>query len=339
MRTGRTGTIVIVWLLAMLVADIAVAGKELPPLEGYVEGKMQIVGAYPKVDETFEVVYEMKVSGTADWTQRENDLTNDYVVVIRCIPSGREGRPPQATEVVGQDRFFFSGLKIGETKEFRTRCRILKPVTSVNIVGELDLAVQGKSYGPVVRSGEIWLSLLDPATGQYVPEAEWRAKSINVFWKYNNLEPQWLSEPTQEWVEGNQKIAGEMKSFEPALTDSEALCLHRDNYLLIINGIGDPNATDSGRVVHLLNAGWLKAQRAGAREHDKWLNDFMGKNRGRWGGDPDSYFFRGRDPDSGDSSRSDNSSLEEPPTTTFVGQWLYGITCTTMNKVCCGRMR
>ena len=292
------------------------ATKPRPILWGCVEGAVRVVGDYPKVGEIFEVVYEIKVSETADWRLRENSLTNDYAAVIRCVP-------PEAAEIVGQDKFPFSGLTIGETKEFRTRCRILKPVTFVEISGNLDRVIEGKLHGNVASFTEIFLFLVDPATGQYGTKAEWLAKSVNVFWKYNNLEPQWLSEPTQEWVEGNQKIAGEMKSFEPALTDSEALCLHLDNYLLIINGIGDPNATDSSRVVQLLNAGWLKAQRAGAQEHDKWLNEFMRKNKGSWGGDPDSNFFRDSDPDSGDSSRGGNSSLEEPPTTTFVGEWLY----------------
>lgn len=316
MRTGPIGTLAIVWLLVMVVVGIAVASKPQPMLWGYVEGEMRVAGDYPKVGEIFEVVYVVKVSETADWRVRENTLKYDYAAVIRCVP-------PEAAEIVGQDKFFFSGLKIGETKEFRTRCRILKPATFVEISSNLDRVIEGRLYGNVASFTEIFLFLTDPATGQYGTKGEWLKKATNVFWKYNNIEPQWLSKPDQEWEAGNRKIAEEMRRFEPALTDSEALCLHRDTYLVLIRGIGDPNASDSSRAVHLLNAGWLKTQRAGAAEHDKWLSDFMGKNKGRWGGDADSNFFRDSNPDSSGSNRGDSSSLEEPPTTTFVGQWLY----------------
>ena len=307
MRTRTLRTIVLVWLLVMLVVGIALARKPQPSLWGYVEGEMRLVGDYPKVGEIFEVVYEIKVSETADWRPREDYLKDDYAAVIRCIP-------PEAAEIVGQDKFPFSGLTIGGTKEFRARCRILKPVTFFEISGNLDRVIEGRLYGNVAEFTGIFLFLIDPATGQYGTKGEWLKKATNVFWKYENIGHQWLSEPSQEWEGGNRKIAEEMKRFAPAVSDSEALCLDRDDYLLIINAIGDPDATDSSRVVHLLNAGWLQAQRAGAEEHDKWLNEFMRKNKGRWGGDSDSNSFRDSDPNSGappPTSFVDSSSLPE----------------------------
>ena len=99
---------------------------------------------------------------------------------------------------------------------------------------------------------------------------------------YNHLEGEWMSEPDQGFETTNRQIAEEMKKYEPALSDSEALCLHADNYKLIVNGIGDPKATDAERIEHLLQAGWLGAQRDSATVKEKWLNEFMEKNKGGW---------------------------------------------------------
>ena len=113
-----------------------------------------------------------------------------------------------------------------------------------------------------------------------------------------------------------------MRKFEPALIDSEALCLHQDNYLLIINAIGDSNATDEQRIEYLLKAGWLKAQRLGAEAKEKWFNDFMEKNRGIWGGNSNLNFFRD-DNSSGGNYVGNNSSPKDRITTTFIGTWFY----------------
>jgi len=101
------------------------------------------MGDYPKVGEIFEVVYRIRVKEVMDYL-RIPFLTKDYCAVIRCIP-------PEATEIIGKDKFFFSGLTPGETREFRTRCRILKPVTWICIDGDIDRAVEGKVIGPVAK--------------------------------------------------------------------------------------------------------------------------------------------------------------------------------------------
>jgi hypothetical protein len=68
----------------------------------------------------------------------------------------------------------------------------------------------------------------------------------------------------------------------------------------------------------MLKAGWLKAQRGGAKDKEAWLKGFMEKNRGRWGGAPGFNFFRGGDTD---NRGCGGDSVATRTTTTFVGAW------------------
>jgi len=309
MKSIKINQIVAIGLLMVLVVGFGEATKEQPLFQNYIEGEMRIVGDYPKVGEIFEVVYRIRVKEVMDYL-RIPFLTEDYCAVIRCIP-------PEAAEIIGKDKFFFTGLTLGETKEFRTRCRILKPVTWICIDGDIDRAVEGKSLGPIATKGDKWLWLTDPETGQYGTKDQWLNRGIGVLGKYNNVEPQWFSEIDPTWEPSNRRIVQEMRKFEPALTDSEALCLHQDNYFLIINAIGDANATDEERIEHLLKADWLNAQRSGAEAKEKWFQDFMEKNKGKWGGNPNLNFFR--DDSSGIDYAGNSSSSKDRITTTFIG--------------------
>jgi len=301
-------------LMVVIVVRVSQATPPQPPLAGYIEEEVEIVGDYPKVGEIFEVVYRIRLKKLDDHSR--GYLHTDFYAVIR----GGFSKP---IKIIGKDKFLFTGLPpVGEWKEFRFRCQILKPFNHIDINGTIHPVYKGEMYGNIATMGHLLLYLVNPETGQYGTKEEWLKRAVSVFWKYNNLEPQWLSEPDQEWETSNRKIAEEMRKFEPALTDSEALCLHQDNYLLIINAIGDSNATDDERIEHLLEAGWLEAQRAGVEAKEKWSNEFMEKNRGIWGGNSNLNFFRDND-SSGIDYAGNNSSSQERITTTFIGTWNY----------------
>jgi len=290
MQSIKIHKIAAIGLLMILAVEIGQAQKELPPLENHIEGEMRIVGNYPKVGEIFEIVYRIKVKETADWTRKKDNLTHDYLAVIRYAP-------PEAVEILGEDKFFFSGLTIGETREFRTRCRILKPVGWIYIDGDIDLAVQGKSYGPVAISGDKSLWLLDPQTGQYGTRTEYE-KGLPVEYRYDFSDGRFLGpqEACVGWVEENRKIIEMMKRLESALSDSEALLLHSEQFQ-----VGAPRGTvkwdeeeekwiEDEMYEYYLKDGWFKAAREGRLE--EWRKKEKEKIQKEWKGGGGTKFFR-----------------------------------------------
>jgi hypothetical protein len=218
----------------------------------------------PKVGELFEVTLIVYCKENFESAR----FGPDYIATFNS----------DGAEIIeGNEKEFHGYMQKGDIKQFTAKMIIRKPHKSVSIHGGL---LSPNWPGP--QGVGFTIHLIDSITGQYGPKEEWEQKVIGVFARYNPLGPQWFRKPDLRWVTMNRKIAAEMKEFEPALTDSEALCLHQDNYLLIINAIGDTFATDSERIEHLLKAGWLDAQHAGAEVKEEWFNDFMEKNRGRW---------------------------------------------------------
>ncbi|UCG92442.1 MAG: hypothetical protein JSV97_01640 [candidate division WOR-3 bacterium] len=260
----------LIFAMGMIGAQgLTVTRPEIPPGHTVPEGLVTSIGAQisipfmPRIGEIFEVTFTVSCKNDLDRIRFGPDYTVIFTSNAASIISGKEQR--------------FSGyMKRGEIRQFKARMVINEPSPTVSIKA----AISAPVWGP--QGVGFLLFLTDEKTGQYDTKDKWLRKAANVFWKYNHLDAQWLSEPDPKLEASNRQIAVEMKKFEPALTDSEALCLHQDNYFLIINAIGDSCATDSERVEHLLKAGWLEAQRAGAKAKEKWLNDFMEENQRRW---------------------------------------------------------
>ena len=308
-RSIKINKIATIGLLIVLVIGVGQANGWLSPLEGDVDQEMYISGEYPKVGDVFEVVYRIKL--------KEKNRLDEYPkkMVAMGYVTHFSSRPMDPVTFITEKEIFVQVLNPGEWREFSVKLRIDK-ITN-------DVLIQAGTRFKASRSGAFWglhLYLLDPETGQYGTKEQWLNRGIGVLGKYNNVEPQWFSEIDPAWEPSNRKIAQEMRKFEPALTDSEALCLHEDNYKLIINAIGDSNATDEQRIEHLLKAGWLDAQRSGAEAKEKWFNEFMDKNRGIWGGNSNLNFFRDNNSIDNDFSSGNNFSPKERITTTFIGQ-------------------
>ena len=312
MRSIKINKIAAIGLLMVVIGFGQVYGEEfLNPLMGVVEQEMYIKGRYPKVGEIFEIVYRVQV--------REKSILDKYPekMVAMGYVIHFSSRPMDPVTFITEKEIFVQVLNPGAWREFSVKLRIDK-ITN-------DVLIQAGTRFKASISGAFWglhLYLLDPETGQYGTRDQWLNRGIGVLGKYNNVEPQWFSEIDPAWAESNRKIVQEMRKFEPALTDSEALCLHQDNYFLIINAIGDSNATDEQRIEHLLKAGWLDAQRSGAEAKEKWSNEFMEKNRGKWGGNPNLNFFRNNNSSGGDYV-GNSSSSKDRITTTFIGTWNY----------------
>jgi hypothetical protein len=311
MRSIERNKIAAIGLLVVVVIGVIQATPDTRILTGDVEYKLYINGNYPKVGEVFEVVFRVRLKSQNDLQHMpEEAIAEGYVVSFGA-------RPKAAVKLLSNNEIFIPVLNLGEWQEFVGKYRITKPSMWVTVGAEIRL--KAVKAGPGL--GHTFY-LLDSLTGQYGTKEQWLNRGIGVLGKYNNVEPQWLSEPDRAWEPSNRKIAQEIRKFEPALIDSEALCLHQDNYLLIINAIGDPNATDSERIEHLLKADWLNAQRSGVEAKENWFNEFMDKNRGNWGGNSNLNFFRDNN-SSGIDYAGNNSSSQERITTTFIGTWRY----------------
>lgn len=213
----------------------------------------------PKLDVPFEVFLTVKCKGNLESMEFGPDYTISF--------SGK------GAEVIGRrDHEIHGYLKKGDIRHFSTTMIISHQVEEILIGGKVIVA-----NFPAQGIG-IELFLIDEKNGLYGSREQWLQRRIGVLGQYNNIEPEWLDVPDPAWVESNRLIAENMRKFEPTLTDSEALCLHWDNYVLIIHGIGDSGAPDSERIVHMLQAGWLEAQRSSLEQKKNWFANFMEKN-------------------------------------------------------------
>jgi len=309
----RYDKIAAIGLLMVLIVGIGLAIKPQSTPHRFLEGKIHINGGYPKVGEVFEVVYQIRVKEIKD-QRLMRYLTKDYCTVIRCIPPG-------AAEIIGKDRFFFSGLRIGEVKKFRTRCKILKPVTRIGISGGIGLAVQGSSG--ITSIGSVNLYLLDSLTGQYGTKEEYEGK-LPVVHRYDPVDGSFTCSPDQNPapVEENRRIIKMIKALEPRLSDSLALLLHSDQYRVGIPK-GLPRWDEEKQrwieeevFEYYLKDGWFEALRENRRE--EWLQEEKkkiesGRKEGRIN------FFRDNNSSDSNYSRSNNPPKDRI-TTTFIGQ-------------------
>jgi len=320
MKSIKNIKILTIWLLMVLTIRFGETTKELPTLQRHIDGEIQIKGAYPKVGETFNVVYQIKIKEHADWTRFKDFFERDYVAVIRCNPS-------KAIRVVGQDQFFFSGLTPGETKEFHTCCQILEPAKWVNIDGDIELVVRGKNLGAVATYGDARLWLIDPETGQYGSTEVIEAEYESIVYRYEATTFGFMSGPDPAVAEINRKVIVMMRKMEPTLSDSEALLLHSDIALVGAPPEYHPRKVEEGMLPgeeyeefykYYLEKGWLKAVREG--KHEDWIIQM--KNSQHEGGDSRINFFR---PDNNTSINFTNytSDSESRSTIIFTGIWRY----------------
>ncbi len=244
--------------MVVFAMTTSLATKPECPLVKETEHKAYIPGKYPKVDEVFEVVYRFRFKPDV----RPPAPGQKYYVKFVSMRA----------EVITRDEITVSDIVPGQWREVRGRFKIIKPFDLVMLAARLTY-VPG-SYGPA--GGGVEVCLLNQETGQY---GTWDERfKPSVLWRYNNVEPQWLPGPDAGWEESNRKIVDAMKKYEPALTDSEALCLHQDHYIIVTSPVWKKFESDSARITAILREGWLEAIRSGVDAKQKWLDAFMKKH-------------------------------------------------------------
>jgi hypothetical protein len=255
--------------LVLLANPVSSSDETMVPVRTpmHIKVSLHVVGT-PRLEEPVTFVY----TATPDIDVRKMELQ------FRCS---------EGTELVSGSGVTYTSCKKGETKAYKVTVRFVSSVSRVGVNAWICVKNEkGKEIRcPSGRASLDWY-LVDEKTGLFGGLDEWlNHPSRRVLMLYNSLDCEWLSNATG-WADGfyraNQKIVSNMRGYEPSLTDSQALCLHQDNYRLIILGIGDAGATDSARIVHLLGAGWLTAQRDSACVKERWLAGFMERNRGGW---------------------------------------------------------
>jgi len=251
-------------LLIVLITGLGQATKPSDLLTDITDQEIYLSGNPPKIGEVFEAVYRVRL-------KPDVKIGPGHIFYVKFST----GLPSFNAEILDKNEIALPTLIPGEWQEVRGRFRITEPNYKVFI--RALLRVKGGGYGLTGASFRLYLA--DSLTGQYITGEEMAKRPISVLAKYRNIEPEWLPEPDRSWEESNREIAEKMREFEPALTDSEALCLHQDNYILFNNGIGKGPLENTDRIILLLEAGWLKAQRSGAEAKQKWLNDFIEKHR------------------------------------------------------------
>ena len=251
-----------------------------------IEATGSIPSFYYKVDATISnvkpklyepVTISCKITSDRDIDKASIVLRFDGVEVVRDIkPIGFYAEEIQIKRDIryyGEKGLIFN-IKKGEIKEFSAIVKFIKKPSIYNSINVgFSVRSSDRINGWGVGAWVINYVCVDPVTGLLGNRDDWeKSKNIavdknSIICHYDYIAGVFTKEALVGYSGENKKIIALLKEMEPSITDSEALCLHADNYKLIINAIGDPNATDEERIKKLLSAGWLKAIRSGNREN------------------------------------------------------------------------
>jgi len=223
----------------------------------------------PKINETVTVVYEIITQCNVDALSITIGVDGGQVI----------GKHNKATKQGKQYSYVnedFINVKKGGIYKYTVKIKILS--SPFRISG----CARGKGYtgenGKIVRLGS------PPATSlyYYLDENTGRLRTIeqaqtDIVYHYNPSAGEFLKEPDASGVEINRGIIKRMKSFESALSDSQALALHGDMVQGIMFGIG-VSKNDASKptkevedmiIKYLLKEGWLDKLKN--RTKDKWF--------------------------------------------------------------------
>ncbi|MEO0166834.1 MAG: hypothetical protein ABIL39_11930, partial [candidate division WOR-3 bacterium] len=220
MRGIKVNKIAAVWLM-MVVIGLGYAQDFVSPLEHDVEQMMYIRGAYPRVGETFEVVYRIKL--------KEENRLNMYPQRMVALGYTVHFWAGSTDPIIflSEKEIFVPILKPGEWREFSVKLKITKKAVSIRIMGGIRFKVS-KGCGATINMP---LYLIDPETGQYGTREEYE-RGLSVEYRYDFVDGSFIGRYDQSRVslEENRRIIKMMKELEPSLTDSLALLLHSEQY-------------------------------------------------------------------------------------------------------------
>lgn len=194
-------------------------------------------------------------------------------------------RFPRGVEPVSGRTSIYTSARKGETKTYRVTVKFKSsPATLTANVGS---AYKNYKGDEVVRPSEgatIWLYLVDEEAGLFGTELEYRNSKLEF--RYNPADGIWLDMGEPGLADWNKRIIDMAKKLEPAMTDSEALCLHAD-----IDNVKSPykylgpvlaergGLSDEIVMKYLLEQGWLRKHREGGEAKLEWLRTLSKKHK------------------------------------------------------------
>lgn len=183
-------------------------------------------------------------------------------------------------ETVGGSKVIECDMVNGESRSFNIGLRFVSSPARINVTARLFF--KHRQEGPHLFGGtDISRVIIDEETGQFGTVGEYLNR---VEFRYNPGVADWEPEPHEGLGPKNREIIGAFRKLEPALTDSEALCLHYDFYntpylCWTPPEKGKEKLTDEDVARYLLNQGWLEKHREGGKAKEKWLKAVSEKNR------------------------------------------------------------
>lgn len=259
--------------MILLFIKLGMATPSSRILQNDIECQININGSYPKVEEIFEVIFRVRLKTDNDIKKLpEKTIAKGYIVFF-----GSE-RPKKSMEVVNNKEIFVPSLKLGEWHEFIGKFRIIKLVTQISFGAGIHL----KEFAGSGTGRSITLFLVDSTVGQYGTKEEYEG-NLPIEYRYDPVDWSFTCSPSQNPapVDENRRIIKMIKQFEPALSDSEALLLHSDQYRVgLPEGLPMWNEEnkrwmDEEIFEYYLKDGWFKALREG--RHEKWIQDEKNK--------------------------------------------------------------
>jgi len=312
-KIAATGLLMVIAFSVMVAQGVTGISPEYPPEHTppsniITSVRVEIsIPFIPRVGEVFTATLSIYC---------KNDLEPDRL--------GRKGPDYKVTfegniEIInGKEQIIYDYMKKGETRIFEAQMVIKEAKERIGIGGGIVTTKRPQ----FAQGANIEMFLVDPATGQYGTREEYEGK-LPVEYRYDPVDGSFTCSPDQNPapVEENRRIIKMMKQFEPALSDSEALLLHSDQYRVGVPK-GLPRWDEENKrwleeaiFEYYLKDGWFEALQEGRRE--AWII----QEREKIMKEVDKHklnFFRDNSFDS-NYSRSNNSSKDRI-TTTFIGQ-------------------
>lgn len=220
----------------------------------------------------------------------------------------------KGVELVSRGTVFHSSADKGETKVFSIEVRFVSSPVDLGVWVRGKAILEDGTSLPLRSGGRLYRVIVDEDTGQFGTVGKYLDR---VEFRYNPGVADWEPEPHEGLGPKNRRIIEAFKKLEPALTDSEALCLHYDFHNIAYLYWAPPKEgrekfTDEDVARYLLEQGWLKKDREGGKAKADWIKALSEKNRKlheelhrrRNGSDHDSGSFLPRDsrPDVGVTS-------------------------------------
>jgi hypothetical protein len=191
-----------------------------------------------------------------------------------------EFKPRSGIELVGVGGPLETSISAGEEKQVVVKARFTSSPARLTAVARGSGLVSSGSWMPFKGVAVLRRVVIDEATGQFGTDEVYR--NSRLLFRYNHMDGRWLEQGDPGSEPANREIVETLKRLEPALTDSEALCLHSEMF-----NIGWPKHIrarwdeDKQRWIeddifrYYLDERWLTALREG------WIDEWRANIRAR----------------------------------------------------------